>query len=45
MRSADRAQARSMLTALHRSVVAGLSVLTLIVVVGAVPAQIAQTHV
>lgn len=34
-----------MFTALHRSVVAGLSVLTLIVVTGAVPVQIAQTHV
>ena len=30
---------------LHRSVVAGLAVLTLIVVTGAVPVQIAQTHV
>jgi hypothetical protein len=33
------------ITALHRSAVAGLAVLTLIVVTGAVPAQIAQTHV
>jgi hypothetical protein len=34
-----------MFTALHRSAVAGLAVLTLIVVAGTVPVQIAQTHV
>jgi hypothetical protein len=34
-----------MFTTLHRTAVAGLTVLTLVVVTGAVPIQIAQTHV
>ena len=45
MRTAVRIEARSMITTALRSAVAGLTMLTLMVATGAVPIQIAQTHV